>query len=130
MTESSQGARPRLLLVDDEEGILSALRRTLRREGYSIRTARNAVEGLAALEEEAADLVLSDHMMPGMTGLDFLSEVKRRRPQAICFLISGWSQAVTRGELEKAGIGGLIPKPWDDGQLKETLRSVLPESPA
>lgn len=119
------GGRPRLLLVDDEEGILSALRRTLRREGYSIRTARNAAEGLAALEEQGADLVLSDHMMPGMTGLDFLAEVKRRSPGSICFLISGWSQAVTRGELEQAGIGGLISKPWDDAQLKKTLRNLL-----
>jgi len=121
---------PRLLLVDDEERILSALRRSLRREGYEIRTARSVPEALAVLDSEEIDLILSDHMMPGMTGLELLAEAKRRQPGAARLLISGWSQAVAESELEALGIRCLIAKPWEDAALKQQLREALAWSAA
>jgi response regulator RpfG family c-di-GMP phosphodiesterase len=111
-----------LLIVDDEERILSALRRTLRREGYEILTATSPERGLALLEERPVDVVLSDHKMPGMSGLAFLARASRLRPEAARLLITGWTDEVSRAELEGVGVRALIAKPWDDAELKATLR--------
>ena len=104
---------------------MSALRRSLRREGYEIRIARSVPEALAVLDSEEIDLILSDHMMPGMTGLELLAEAKRRQPEAARLLISGWSQAVAESDLEVLGIRCLISKPWEDAALKQRLREAL-----
>ena len=63
---------PALLIGDDEPRILSALRRALRREGYEIVTAETAAEALRILDERPVDAILSDHKMPGMSGVQFL----------------------------------------------------------
>ena len=117
--------RPRLLLVDDEERILSALQRTLRREGYEILAANSVDRALAILDEGTVDLILSDFKMPGMTGLELLLEARRRHPRIACLLITGWSRAVTPEELEAAEVATLISKPWEDSVLKAALRDAL-----
>ena len=115
----------RLLLVDDEERILSALRRSLRREGYEILVAATVDRALEILQHEPIDLILSDHMMPGMTGIELLDEARRRQPGAVRMLISGWSQAVSAEELEELGVAVLVSKPWDDSELKQAIRKLL-----
>jgi response regulator RpfG family c-di-GMP phosphodiesterase len=112
----------KLLILDDESRILSALRRTLRREPYEIFTAESVVEARRVLESEPVDLVLSDHKMPGFTGLQFLEEVAARRPQAIRMLITGWTETIPEAAVAALGIRAVIAKPWEDGPLKETLR--------
>jgi response regulator RpfG family c-di-GMP phosphodiesterase len=116
---------PTLLLVDDEERILSALKRVLRREGYRIVTARGGDEALRALDVEPVDLVVSDHKMPGMNGLDLLAAVAERRPGTARILVTGWPEEVPAGRMRALGIAALIPKPWDDGELKQALRRAL-----
>ncbi|MEE9607368.1 MAG: response regulator [Myxococcota bacterium] len=116
---------PSLLLVDDEARILSALRRTLRREGYEILTAETPDEALRVLGQRPVDLVLSDQKMPGMSGLQLLAEAARRRPDAARVLITGWTEAIPREELDRLGVRALITKPWDDADLKRTLRQAL-----
>ena len=115
----------RLLLVDDEERILSALRRSLRREGFEILVAATVDRALEILQHEPIDLILSDHMMPGMTGIELLDEARRRQPEAVRMLISGWSQAVSAEELEELGVAVLVSKPWDDSELKQAIRKLL-----
>ena len=117
--------RPTLLLVDDEERILSALRRTLRREGYEILTANSVADALEVLDQRPVDLVLSDFKMPGMTGMELLAEARRRQPRVARLLITGWSQAVSPAELAAAEVTMLISKPWEDADLKKALREAL-----
>ncbi len=121
----SRGAAPLVLVVDDERSILAALKRTLRREGYEILTAGSATAGLRLLDEHPVDLVLSDQKMPGPSGLEFLREAARRRPQAARLLITGWPEEVPADELRSLGIRALIPKPWDAVTLKKALRDAL-----
>jgi response regulator RpfG family c-di-GMP phosphodiesterase len=116
------GSPPVLLLVDDETRILSALRRTLRREGYEILTAESVAEGLRILETRKVDLVLSDQKMPGMSGLEFLEQVATRHPQVARLLITGWPEEIPSDQIELLGIRALIPKPWDDQELRAILR--------
>jgi len=117
--------RPTLLMVDDEARILTALRRTLRREGYELLTAGTAAEAIRVLEERPVDLILSDQKMPGMSGLALLAEVARRQPTVARLLITGWTEAVPPEELKKLDVKALVPKPWDDAELKQVLRDVL-----
>jgi len=117
--------RPTLLMVDDEARILTALRRTLRREGYELLTAGTAAEAIRVLEERPVDLILSDQKMPGMSGLALLAEVARRQPTVARLLITGWTEAVPPEELKKLDVKALVPKPWEDAELKQVLRDVL-----
>jgi response regulator RpfG family c-di-GMP phosphodiesterase len=116
-----------VLIVDDDERILSALRRSLRREGYKLHTAESARAALRVLEDESIDVVVSDHKMPGMLGDELLEEVARRWPETVRFLLTGWPEAISRVRLARSGIRALIPKPWDDAELKSFLRGALEE---
>jgi response regulator RpfG family c-di-GMP phosphodiesterase len=111
--------------VDDERGILAALQRTLRREGYEILTAGSAAAARRLLDEQPVDLVLSDQKLPGSSGLEILREAARRRPEAARLLITGWPDEVPAAELQRLGIRALIPKPWDAETLKKALRDAL-----
>lgn len=114
-----------LLLVDDEVRILSALRRVLRREGYRLLTAETPEQALRILDEQAVDVIVTDQKMPGMSGLQLLAEAARRRPEARRLLITGWTEEVPREQIEALGIRAMIPKPWDDAELKATLRAQI-----
>jgi response regulator RpfG family c-di-GMP phosphodiesterase len=114
-----------VLVVDDETRILSAVRRSLRREGYEILTAETPMEALAILEARSVDVILSDHKMPGMNGLKFLALAALRRPQAARLLITGWGAEVPAHDLDALGIRALLTKPWDDAELKAAVRNAL-----
>ena len=117
---------PTLLVVDDEARILSALRRSLRREGWRVLTASTAAEALRLLDTEPVDAVLSDHKMPRMSGLDVLEAAAQRHPRAARILISGWPDEIPPERLRELGVRALVPKPWDDAELKRILREALP----
>ena len=119
---SGSASRPVLLIVDDEARILSALRRSLRREGYEILTAESVSEGLRILASRPVNAVLSDQKMPGMSGLEFLGQVAARHPEVTRLLITGWPEEIPPDQIEQLGIRALIPKPWDDAELRSVLR--------
>jgi response regulator RpfG family c-di-GMP phosphodiesterase len=118
----NDGGPLRLLILDDEPRILSALRRSLRREPYEVFTAETAAEALRIVESEPIDIVLSDHKMPGTSGLQFLAAVRARRPHAARLLITGWPELIPAADIRALGVLAVIAKPWEDAALKETLR--------
>ena len=124
-----QRTRPVVLLVDDEPRILSALRRALRREGYELLSAETPGEALRLAEQTPIDCVLSDHKMPGMTGLELIERIAARRPEAARLLITGWNTEIDPGALTRLGVRTVLPKPWDDGELKSALRAALGDEP-
>jgi diguanylate cyclase (GGDEF)-like protein/PAS domain S-box-containing protein len=115
-----------LLLVDDEPGILSALKRLFRREGYVILTANSGKEGLDILAGHDVGVIISDARMPEMDGAEFLGKVRAMYPDTMRIILSGYTDlkavtsAVNRGELFK-----FLTKPWDDGELLETIRDAF-----
>lgn len=106
----------RILVVDDEEGVRRSLRRQLARE-FTVETACDGLEALDKIASFEPDAVLSDLGMPGMTGLELLDEVQRRRPGCVRFLLSG-------GGAEMEGVEQ-IAKPWDQDELRAKLREAL-----
>jgi response regulator RpfG family c-di-GMP phosphodiesterase len=118
-----------VLIVDDEVRILTALSRSLRREGWEILTAESPAEALRMIEQAPVDVVLSDHKMPGMSGLEMLAKIGQMHPETVRLLITGWAEAVSPDELAAVGVSALIPKPWDDQELKGILRSHLGSGP-
>jgi DNA-binding NtrC family response regulator len=124
-------APTRILLLDDEPAILLALKRTLTREGYSVVTADTPEEAFAQLHGGAFDIVMTDHIMPKMTGLEFLRVVRNRFPDVLRIMLTG--QADTATAIDAINLGEIyrfLTKPWDDAELKATLftaRQLLAE---
>ena len=114
-----------VLLVDDEPRILSALRRALRREGYELLTAETSREALEHLASGPVDCVLSDHKMPGLTGLELLERVAAHSPETARLLITGWNEELAASDLERLGVRRVLCKPWNDAELKAALREAL-----
>ncbi len=118
-----------ILFVDDEENILRSLRRLFHREGYKILLAKGAQQGLNLLDQHEVDLVISDVRMPEMNGVEFLSRVRKRHPDTACMVLSGYAEkeAVTR-IFSEINVQEMIAKPWDDDELKQTVRDLLEKS--
>jgi two-component system, probable response regulator PhcQ len=112
----------RILIVDDEINICNALRRSLRKEGYDILVANEPAQALEILKTEKVDLVLSDHLMPNMTGLEFLGIVRDRYPNSVRILLTGHADMETAIKAINDGqVYRFLTKPWDDVELKVTL---------
>ncbi|MBT0960889.1 response regulator [Denitromonas sp. IR12] len=113
-------------MVDDEQNILSALRRLLRGEGYRIFTANSGAEGIEVLKTESIDVVMSDQRMPGMSGVDFLRQAKDIQPDCVRIVLSGYTelQAVTSA-INDGAIYKFLCKPWDDGHLKANIAEAV-----
>ncbi len=118
----SDSCRPRILLVDDEPRVLSALRRGLRREPVEIESAGSGEEALELLGKGHFALVISDQKMPGMSGVELLAKVRRDWPSTARVLLSGWSSEIPEDEVGAAGLFATLPKPWDDTEIRDTIR--------
>lgn len=115
-----------VLLVDDEENILSSLKRLLRRDGYRILTAGSGAEGLEVLSREAVDVIVSDQRMPGMNGTDFLKRAKAGWPQTVRIVLSGYTDLGSVTEAINDGAAyKFLTKPWDDEILRLAIREAF-----
>src|SRR6185369_12420139 len=113
-------------VVDDEEVVLSSLRDLLRREGYQVTTAPNAVEALGHLKQQAYSVVITDHQMPMLTGLEFLAQVKVMQPDATRILITAvLNLATVIDAINKGEIYRFIVKPWLREELIVTVKNAV-----
>ena len=119
-------ASPVILFVDDEPSILSSLRRLFRPQGYRVLLADSGKAGLAMLETEPVDLVVSDMRMPEMDGATLLEQVRERWPSVVRILLTGYADigstvaAINRGQIHR-----YIAKPWDDRDLLMCVQDGL-----
>jgi response regulator RpfG family c-di-GMP phosphodiesterase len=115
----------RILVVDDEEIVLVALRETLRREGYQVVTALNAIQALELLKQGPFSVILTDQQMPQLTGLEFLAQVKQIQPDATRILITAvLSLNTVIDAINKGEIYRFIVKPWLREELMATVRNA------
>ena len=116
----------RILLVDDEPRILQALRRTLHWDGYQIFTATNAHDALELMKVDPVDLVVSDNMMPGTTGIQLFAQLVKLWPDTVRVMLTGLSDhEIALRALEQGSIFRFLTKPWDDVDLRITVRQAL-----
>ncbi|KHK55827.1 chemotaxis protein CheY [Ralstonia sp. A12] len=117
---------PMVLLVDDEPGVLSALRRLLRPTGYRVLTAESGAAGLELLAANPADLIISDMRMPNMNGAEFLSKARAAYPDTMRILLTGYSEidSAVRA-INEGGVYRYLNKPWDDQDLLMTIQQAL-----
>ncbi|MFZ6748451.1 EAL domain-containing protein [Undibacterium sp. Ren11W] len=115
-----------LLLVDDEQNIVSSLKRLLRRDGYHILTANSGAEGLEILAANKVDVIISDQRMPGMTGVEFLRNVKEGYPETVRMVLSGYTElnSVTDA-INEGAVFRFLTKPWDDEKLRENIKDAF-----
>ncbi len=125
----SNGGHPRVLIVEDEDGLKNNLAELLRLEGYHVSTAPNGVRGLKEHLVFRPELVITDVVMPIMDGVEMVRQLREREPQLKAIFISGFfgTRAVRselRAEIEKFGYPA-ISKPFRPSQLLEAVRQIL-----
>ncbi|WP_342620480.1 EAL domain-containing protein [Rhodoferax sp. GW822-FHT02A01] len=115
-----------LLLVDDEDSILSALKRLLRREGYRILSANSGAQGLEILAANDVDVIVSDQRMPNMTGEEFLRRTKDLYPETMRLVLSGYAdmESITNA-INQGAIYKFMSKPWDEQLLRECIAEAF-----
>ncbi len=128
-----EGARPSgdeapaygILIVDDEDAILESLELTLGLE-YRVFTATSAEAGLEILDREDIALVISDQVMPGMTGVEFLERVIERNPRAVRMMLTGYADMPSLiAAINEGRIWRYIPKPWEPDDLRIAVKRGL-----
>lgn len=124
-SEHKQESR-KLLIVDDEPNILSALNRTLHKEGYVIKLANSAEEALSCLSEFEPDVIISDQRMPGMTGVEMFRQIRNLAPDACRIILSGFTEldSVTSA-INDGAVWKFLTKPWDEDLLKSTIKEAF-----
>lgn len=119
---SDMDSTKRLLFVDDEPQILSALKRVFRREAYEIATAADGPSGLETFRQFRPSVIVSDLRMPGMTGVEFLSRLRAIDPEPVRVVLTGCTDlpaaeaAINQGEAWR-----FLTKPWNDEELRVTI---------
>jgi two-component system nitrogen regulation response regulator NtrX len=115
----------RILIVDDEQGIRAALGQLLEFEGYEVRTAANAVDGLSEYAKFKPHLVFMDVKMAGIDGLEALRKLREQDPNAVVVMISGHATIQTAVEATQHGAYDILEKPLDTDRILVTLRNAL-----
>jgi two-component system response regulator HydG len=106
--------KPRVLVVDDDQGLLRAVMRILHRAGHHVVGASDSVEGLSAALEDELDVALLDIRMPNISGLQMLAEIKAKRADLEVIMMTAHATVETAVSAVKAGAYDYLTKPFDD----------------
>jgi signal transduction histidine kinase len=111
-----------VLAVDDEPANQRAIRRALL-DDYRVLTAGSGAQGLAMLREEPVALVIADHMMPGMSGIEFLLHAAREYPHVVRMILTGYADVAMLTEAINQGhVYHFLHKPWEALELRQAVR--------
>ena len=115
-----------ILFIDDDSAVLDALKWTFADEPYECFTCKTAGEALRLMAEMDFAVVVSDHRMPEMSGIDFLEEIKRQRPTTIRILMTAYQEMnLILNAINKGHVYNLIFKPWDEVELKTIIKTAV-----
>jgi ActR/RegA family two-component response regulator/glycine cleavage system H lipoate-binding protein len=114
----SEKARRRILVVDDEITVCKSIRQAILSDDYEVDMALSGEEALKKDRASVYDLIITDLMMPGISGLDLLKSVKEQRPSASVIMITGYPTIKTAVQSVKLGAFDYIPKPFTPNDLR------------
>ena len=115
----------RILVVDDEQGLCSGLQEVLRREGYSVDAVTDSSRALKLAEDIVFNLVVSDIKMPGLSGLDLLTQVRSRHRDTLFILMTAYGTVESAVEAMKQGAYDYLTKPVDLKRLRAVVERAI-----
>ncbi len=133
LVQQAQVPRPRLLFVDDEQRVLNSMRIMFRRQ-FDLFLASHGAEALDIVRDKDIDVIVADHRMPKMTGVEVLSKVRALSPRTVRILLTGYADLdAVEGSINDSEVFRFLTKPCAPQQLRETIElaaKLARETPA
>ena len=130
---TQEAHRPRLLFVDDEQRVLNSMRIMFRRQ-FELFLASHGAEALDIVRDKDIDVIVADHRMPKMTGVEVLSKVRAMSPRTVRILLTGYADLdAVEGSINESEVFRFLTKPCAPQQLRETIElaaKLAREAPA
>jgi CheY-like chemotaxis protein len=114
-----------VLAVDDEPGVLQALKLILNADGHQVTACRSGAEALEHAAQGEYDLVFTDLGMPGMSGWEVARRIKELRPKTPVALVTGWGVALDKDRLRESGVDLVISKPFRMAELRQAVAEAM-----
>jgi len=118
-------AKIKILVVDDEQGLCAGIQEALRREGYVVDASTDAPAALKLAQERLYNLIISDFRMPGLSGLDLLTQVRAHHRDTLFILMTAYGTVESAVEAMKKGAYDYLPKPLDMKRLRALVQKAL-----
>ena len=116
--------RERLLVIDDDQAVLSSCQRIFTAEGFEVDTTPDPSEGLRLASEENYTVILCDWKMPGLNGMDVVAELEQRSPDSTILMISGYPAVERAAEAMKRGAMDYLPKPFTPEEISSAVHKA------
>lgn len=123
--EKTSLKKENILIVDDDVLVLETMRDMLEAGGYRTRAVSSARKALSLVQEEGFDLLLTDIKMPEMDGLELVQELRRRTPEIVSILITGYASVATARTAIRQGVYDYLLKPFDRTELTAAVENAL-----
>jgi two-component system response regulator PilR (NtrC family) len=118
----------RLLIVEDEDTLCESLQRVFQREGYEVDIADSAESAFELLTGKSYDLIITDIILPGISGIELLAKYRKTNPAQKVMIITAYASLETAVEAIKAGACDFITKPLMHDEMKRVVRNALDRS--
>ncbi len=115
----------RLLIVEDEDTLCQSLQRVFTKEGYEVDRAESAEAAFKLLEQKSYDLIITDIILPGISGIELLTRYRKQNASQKVIIITAYASLATAIESIKAGASDFIIKPLIHDEMKRAVRKVL-----
>jgi len=117
----------KILIVDDEEGVRISLQKVLERDGYEVLLAERGADGIDLVRKfpEDIEVVISDFKMPGLDGLETLTEIGRINPDIIRVILTGYATLDRAIDTVNQGIDGFLTKPFENKEIRAKIREFI-----
>jgi DNA-binding NtrC family response regulator len=115
----------RLLIVEDEDTLCRSLQRVLARDGYEVEIADSAESAFKLLEQQTYHLIITDIILPGISGIELLTKYRKTNPAQKVIVITAYASLTTAVESIKAGACDFIIKPLMHDEMKRAVRKAL-----
>jgi DNA-binding response OmpR family regulator len=115
----------KILVVDDEESVCQSIKKVLTRRGYSVSQAFRAEDALNLMAEKSFDLVITDLMIPGTTGMELLQIIREKYPELDVIMITGYASIESAVKATRLGASGYLPKPFTPDELASITASTI-----
>jgi DNA-binding NtrC family response regulator len=115
----------RLLIIEDEDTLCESLKRVFLRDGYEVDSADSAEAAFKFLEDRSYDLIITDIILPGISGIELLTKYRKKNPAQKVMVITAYASLTTAVDSIKAGACDFIIKPLMHDEMKKAVRKAL-----